>query len=77
MRGSVKLIFQPAEEGYAGAAAMIDDGVLETPPVDFIYGIHLWSYSPVGTLGVADGPIMAASDRFNIEVVTSPLAHGR
>jgi len=68
MRGSVKLIFQPAEEGRAGAKAMLKDGVLENPRVDHIYGIHLWSYNPVGDVGVSEGPIMAASDRFNIDV---------
>jgi amidohydrolase len=47
LKGVVKLIFQPAEEGYNGAGLMIDDGVLEEgafgPRVDFIYGNHLWS----------------------------------
>jgi amidohydrolase len=65
MKGSVKLIFQPAEEGYAGAKAMIKDGVLDG--VDFIYGIHLWSYEPLGVIGVSEGPIMAASDRWYID----------
>ena len=46
MKGSVKLLFQPAEEGYAGAKAMIEDGALENPKVDVIYGIHLWYYRP-------------------------------
>lgn len=70
--GIVKLIFQPAEEGYAGALAMVKDGVLEGdscgPRVDSIYGIHLWSPDPVGTIGCREGPIMAASDRFKITV---------
>ena len=56
MKGSVKLIFQPAEEGYHGAKAMIEDGVLEHPHVDFIYGIHLWSYEPLGVVGCTEGP---------------------
>jgi amidohydrolase len=68
MKGSVKLIFQPAEEGYGGAKFMIEDGCLENPHVDYIYGIHLWSYSLLGEVGVKEGPIMAASDRFYIDV---------
>lgn len=66
MRGSVKLIFQPAEEGRGGARAMIADGVLND--IDFIYGIHLWSFDPLGSVACREGPIMAASDKFCIEV---------
>jgi len=71
LRGSVKLIFQPAEEGYAGAREMINDGCLGGdmgPEVDSIYGIHLWSFAALGVIGCTDGPIMAASDTFEIEV---------
>jgi amidohydrolase len=72
LRGCVKLIFQPAEEGYNGASAMIDDGVLEDgkcgPRVDVIYGIHLWSLNPLGTIAATEGPILAASDKFVIDV---------
>ncbi|RYG98327.1 amidohydrolase, partial [archaeon] len=71
LKGSVKLVFQPAEEGYAGAKAMLNDGVLDNkfgPKVDEIYGIHLWSFSPLGDVGCQDGPVMAASDRFTITV---------
>lgn len=54
LRGSVKLVFQPAEEGYAGAAAMIEDGLLDGtacgPSVDSIYGIHLWSSKSIDCL---------------------------
>ena len=73
LRGCVKLVFQPAEEGLNGASAMIDDGVLEEggpcgPRVDVIYGIHLWSMNPLGTIAATEGPIMAASDQFVIDV---------
>ena len=72
LRGCVKLVFQPAEEGFNGASAMIDDGVLEEGPcgprVDVIYGIHLWSMNPLGTIAATEGPIMAASDQFVIDV---------
>lgn len=66
IHGSVKFVFQPAEEGHHGAPAMIADGVLEG--VDEIYGCHTWTYDKVGTVGVKDGPVMACSDRFDITV---------
>ena len=72
MRGSVKLCFQPAEEGKNGAGAMISDGILDDGPfgprVDFVYGIHLWSFEPFGVVNCSKGPVMAASDKFEIEV---------
>lgn len=63
---SVKLIFQPAEEGENGAQAMIDDGVLTD--VDAIYGIHVWSPGNLGEVLVSHGPVMAAVDQFEITV---------
>jgi len=72
MRGTVKLIFQPAEEGFGGAREMIKDGVLEEgvtgPRVDAIYGAHLWSFDLLGKVGARKGPMMAASDKFSINV---------
>jgi amidohydrolase len=72
MRGTVKLVFQPAEEGFGGAREMIKDGVLEEgvtgPRVDAIYGAHLWSYDSLGRVGARKGPMMAASDKFSISV---------
>lgn len=72
MRGSVKLLFQPAEEGYGGARLMVAEGVLEEGPlgprVACVYGLHLWSYEPLGTVQCSLGPVMAASDKFCIEV---------
>ena len=67
LNGNVKLIFQPAEEGPAGALHMINEGVLND--VDEIYGIHLWNYQKVGEVGVKAGPIMAAADMFEINIV--------
>ena len=67
-RGSIKLMFQPAEEGGNGAVAMIEDGVLETPKVDAAFGLHLWNYLEVGKVAVTDGPFMASVDEFTIEV---------
>jgi amidohydrolase len=62
LQGSVKFIFQPAEEINAGAKAMIDDGVLEDPPVSFIFGLHNNPEIPVGKVGLKEGPLMAAVD---------------
>jgi len=66
IKGNIKFIFQPAEEGFGGARFMIKDGVLNN--VDEIYGLHLWNYQPFGTIGVQSGPIMAASDKFKITI---------
>lgn len=68
LRGVVKFVFQPAEEGGNGAGAMVDDGVLESPKVDVAYGIHLWADLPAGKLAVAPGPIMAAVDEFHLTI---------
>ncbi len=66
--GPVKLCFQPAEEGGLGAQVMIDDGVLENPPVEAVLGIHVWSGIPVGKMGIVFGPCMAAVDEFEVKV---------
>jgi amidohydrolase len=67
--GTVKLCFQPCEEtGPGGAAWMIEQGVLEDPTVDAVFGLHVWQPEPVGDVLVGDGPVMAASDRFSIEI---------
>ncbi|MFN3077562.1 MAG: M20 aminoacylase family protein [Alphaproteobacteria bacterium] len=64
--GTVVLVFQPAEEGQAGAKAMIDDGLFQRFPVEAIYGLHNMPGLPVGVLAVSPGAIMAAADRFTI-----------
>jgi hippurate hydrolase len=66
--GRVHLIFQPAEEGLAGARAMIDDGLFERFPCDEIYALHNWPALPAGTIATRPGAIMAAADRFDITV---------
>lgn len=66
IRGTIKLAFQPAEEGLGGAEAMIDDGLLADPVPDIAYALHLWNEKPVGWLGVSPGPVMSASDIFRI-----------
>lgn len=66
--GTVVLIFQPGEEGFAGAKAMIDDGLFDRFPVDSVYAMHNWPSLPPGTIGLNPGPMMAAADRFEITV---------
>ncbi|MFQ6674664.1 MAG: M20 family metallopeptidase, partial [Fidelibacterota bacterium] len=75
IKGSVKFIFQPAEEGGGGARLMIEDGVLDDPPVEEMYGIHLWNYQDLGTVSIKDGPILAAADPFKI-IVKGKGGHG-
>jgi len=65
-KGTVRFIFQPAEEGLGGAKYMIEDGCLDK--VDEIYGLHLWNYQLYGEVGIKDGPVMASADLFDIEV---------
>ncbi|WP_246191311.1 M20 aminoacylase family protein [Aureimonas leprariae] len=67
-RGAVALIFQPAEEGGAGAKAMIDDGLFERFPIEAVYGMHNMPGMAVGTFGTRAGPIMAATDEFNLKI---------
>lgn len=66
--GTVCFIFQPAEEGLAGAKAMIDDGLFERFPCDGVFALHNWPELPLGEIQTRPGPIMAAADRFDITV---------
>jgi amidohydrolase len=64
--GTVKFVFQPAEEGLGGAKAMIEDGVLDTPKPDYALAMHLWNSQPVGWLGIMPSAVMAGSGIFKI-----------
>ncbi|MEI2263967.1 M20 aminoacylase family protein [Erwinia sp. CGal63] len=66
--GTVVFIFQPAEEGLAGAQAMLDDGLLQRFPCDAVYAVHNWPELPLGSAQTRPGAIMAAADRFDITV---------
>jgi amidohydrolase len=73
--GSAVLIFQPGEEGFAGAKAMIDDGLFDRFPVEAVYAMHNWPPLPAGTVGINTGAMMAASDRIEI-VINGRGGHG-
>src|SRR3989475_1611744 len=69
--GTVKFLFQPAEEhgGRGGAEPMIQDGVMENPKVDFVFGLHIDGDEKSGVLAFRGGPVMAAPDTFEIKII--------
>lgn len=73
--GTAILIFQPGEEGFAGARAMMEDGLFERFPVDEVYAIHNSPETEAGVIGITPGPMQAAVDRIEI-VVTGKGGHG-
>lgn len=80
LKGQVKFIFQPAEEGApagerGGAEVMVEEGVLKNPDVDVIFGLHIWAGLDVNTVAYRAGGIMAAVDPFKV-VVKGKQAHG-
>jgi len=68
LAGKVKIIFQPAEEGPGGAKPMIKAGVLDSPKVDAIIGLHLSNNLPLGVVGVRSGTMMAAVEIFHLKI---------
>lgn len=66
--GSIKLVFQPAEEGVGGAKPMIDEGVLKSPDVDAAFAMHVEPFEQVGNIQVRNGAVMASPDEFTIKI---------
>jgi hippurate hydrolase len=66
--GTAVVIFQPAEEGGAGAKAMLDDGMLDRFGIGEVYGMHNYPGMPVGAFGIRAGPVMAAADALTIDI---------
>jgi amidohydrolase len=62
--GTLKLVFQPGEEGMNGAKLMIEEGVLENPRPDVFLATHVWNEKPVGTIDVTPGAVMAAAEKW-------------
>ena len=81
LAGSVKFIFQPAEEGApmnerpAGAEQMVAEGVMQNPKVDAVFGLHVFANVPSGAITYRSGPFMAAADQFDI-TITGKQTHG-
>ena len=75
LRGAAVFIFQPAEENGRGAKAMLEQGVLDDPKVDAVYGLHLVNRLPPGKVALRSGPVMAAADTFTIKI-TGKGGHG-
>src|SRR5699024_3738345 len=73
--GTVHVIFQPAEEGMAGARAMINDGLFKKFPMDAVFGMHNWPGLETGKFAVMPGPMMASSNTFSIQI-EGKGAHG-
>ena len=80
LAGTVKFVFQPAEEGtcgeeIGGAEMMMREGVLENPKPDMALSMHLWNEKPLGWVNAAAGPVMAGAEEFKI-TVTGKGGHG-
>lgn len=69
LAGTIKFMFQPAEEGLGGAQSMIDDGLLNDPKPDFCLALHVWSDLEVGKIAVKAGPVMACADQFKAKII--------
>lgn len=67
--GNIKFVFQPAEEGLAGAKAMMDDGVLQNPAVDVMAGLHVFPSLPTGSISVTKGDAFASADSITIKII--------
>jgi amidohydrolase len=69
LKGNIKWIFQPAEEGGGGGRIMVEEGVLDNPKVDAIFGAHVYPLLPMGKIGVCEQEALAAADRFIIKII--------
>ncbi len=66
LKGTVKLIFQPGEEGGLGAKMIVEEGHLDD--VDAVFGIHVWANLPSGKIGIKEGPLLASADAFKVKI---------
>jgi len=75
LKHNVVLLFQPAEESVGGAMQMISEGALDNPKADYIFGYHIMPEIPQGKIGLKEGPLMAATSEFSIDIYGA-RAHG-
>jgi len=75
LQGTIKFVFQPAEEGGGGAIRMVEEGILENPKPDYAMAMHVWNDKPVGWYGLNPGPSMAGGHIFEVKV-TGKGGHG-
>jgi len=75
LAGTIKFMFQPAEEGPGGALPMIEAGILDKPKVDASFAMHMWNDLPVGQIGARPGPVFASADEFTVKI-TGKGGHG-
>jgi amidohydrolase len=75
LAGTVKFVFQPAEEGQGGAELMVKEGVLENPRPDYCFGVHVWNDMEVGKFGITSGPAMAGAGIFKV-IISGKGGHG-
>lgn len=73
--GAVRIAFQPAEEGPGGARPMIEEGILDDPPIEAAFAVHMWNSLPIGKIAVAPGPVMASADEFEF-IIHGKGGHG-
>ena len=73
--GSIDIFFQPAEENFGGATALLDSGLLDNEKPDHALAFHVWNEKPLGWVGIASGPVMAGDDIFEIQL-TGVGGHG-
>jgi amidohydrolase len=69
VKGNIKWIFQPGEEGFGGGRLMVEAGVLEDPRVDAIFAAHVFPFLSTGQVGISEGKAMASSDKFTLRIV--------
>jgi amidohydrolase len=75
LTGTVKFVFQPAEEGLGGADEMVKEGILEDPKPDYSLAFHVWNENELNWFGITPGPIMAAAEGFKV-TITGKGGHG-
>ena len=69
VKGNIKWIFQPGEEGFGGGRLMVEAGVLEDPRVDAIFAAHVFPFLSTGQVGISEGKAMASSDKFSLRII--------